>query len=157
MFYTYFSEIVYVHAPLKEHRVKNIKQPEWLEILPSIEVRDYYKKDGDEVIALLLHKSGSTDGSYNYRPISILSFLSKIIERHVHDHILKHLSEHYLLYEYQSGFCAQHSFEAALLQMTDTWLKAIDDNRLVGTIFLDLQKAFDVVDHSILVKKTGSI
>ena len=37
--------------------------------------------------------------------------------------------------------------------MIDTWLKAIDDNRLVGTIFLDLQKAFDVVDHSILVKK----
>ena len=38
------------------------------------------------------------------------------------------------------------------LQMIDTWLKAIDDNRLVDTIFLDLQKAFDVVDHSILVK-----
>ena len=73
------------------------------------------------------------------------------------DHIYKHLSEHILLYEYQSGFRPQHSCEAALLQMIDTWLKDIDNNRLVGTIFLDLQKAFDVVDHSILVKRTGCI
>ena len=108
-----------------------------------------------EARVLPLHKSGLTDDPYNYRPISILSVLSKIIERHVHDQIYKHLSEHNLLYEYQSGFRPQHSCEAALLQMIDTWLKAIDDNQLVGTIFLDLQKAFDVVDHSILVKKLG--
>ena len=79
---------------------------------------------------------------YNYRPISILSVLSKTIEHNLFD-------------EYQSGFRPQHSCEAALLQMIDTWLKAIDDNRLMGTIFLDLQEAFDVVDHSILLKKLG--
>ena len=68
-----------------------------------------------EARVLPLHKSGLTDDPYNYRPISILSVLSKIIERHVHDHIYKHLPEHNLLYEYQSGFCPQHSCEAALL------------------------------------------
>ena len=48
MFYTYFDNIVDIHAPVKGHRVKNIKQPEWLsqEILQSIEMRDYYKKHG---------------------------------------------------------------------------------------------------------------
>ena len=51
-----------------------------------------------EARVLPLHKSGLiTDDPYNYRPISILSVLSKIIERHVHDHIYKRLSEHYLL------------------------------------------------------------
>ena len=48
MFYTYFNNIVDIHAPLKEHRVKDIKQPEWLsqEILQSIEMRDYYNPAG---------------------------------------------------------------------------------------------------------------
>ena len=53
MFYTYFNNIVDIHAPPKEHRVKNIKQPEWLsqEILQSIEMSDYYEKHGDEALA----------------------------------------------------------------------------------------------------------
>ena len=70
-----------------------------------------------EARVLPLHKSGLTDDPYNYRPIFILSVLSKIFERHVHDHIYKHLSEHNLLYEYQSAFRPQHSCEAALLQV----------------------------------------
>ena len=114
-----------------------------------------YPDKWKEIRVLQLHKSGLTDDHYNYRPISILSILSKIVERHVHDHIYKHLAEHNLLCEYQSGFCPQHSCEASLLQMIDTWLKAIDDNRLEGTIFLYLRKAFDVVGHSILVKELG--
>ena len=106
-----------------------------------------------EAKVLPLHKSGDDDNPSNYRPISILPVLSKIIERHVHNHLYKYLDEYNLIYEFQSGFRPKHSCETALLRTINTWLKAIDESKIVGAIFLDLQKAFDVVNHEILLDK----
>jgi hypothetical protein len=58
-----------------------------------------------------------------------------------------------LLHESQSGFRHQHSCQTALTDLIDRWLKCMDDGNLIGTIFLDLKKAFDTVDHFILCRK----
>ena len=67
--------------------------------------------------------------------------------------IKSYLNKYDLLYERQSGFRANHSCETALTAIDDDWLTAIDNNEIVGTVLLDLSKAFDLVSHSLLLEK----
>ena len=100
-----------------------------------------------------IFKSGSRLDISNYRPISILPVASKILEKHVHKALCEYLETHKLLKAAQSGFRAIHSCETALLKVTDSWMKVMDEGNLVGSIFLDLRKAFDLVDHNSLLRK----
>ena len=99
-----------------------------------------------------LHKGGPTNDLNNFRPISILPVLSKLFEKHVHESLLSFLEQYKLLYSTQSGFRPSHSCETALLYMTDKLLKALDRGELVGVVLVDFRKAFDLVDHEILLK-----
>ena len=87
------------------------------------------------------------------RPISLLPVLSKPLERYIHKHMYNYLNSHQLLHQYQSGFRPLHSCHTALVRLTDTWLKAIDRRELIGTVFLDFKKAFDLVNHRTLLLK----
>jgi hypothetical protein len=89
----------------------------------------------------------------DFRPISLLSVLSKPLEKHVHKHLSAFLEEHNLLYIYQSGFRKHHSCQTALSALCDTWLDNINKLKLTGAVFLDLRKAFDLIDHEILIQK----
>ncbi|MCG8032729.1 MAG: hypothetical protein JAY75_14385 [Candidatus Thiodiazotropha taylori] len=100
-----------------------------------------------------IHKTGSKDDVNNYRPISILPTLSKIIEKWIQKKLMTFLDKHSLLHKHQSGFRAGHSTESALIRMTDEWLKAINDGKLIGSVMIDFRKAFDLVDHELLLKK----
>ena len=100
-----------------------------------------------------LHKNGPHEEVNNYRPISILPVLSKVIEKHVHESLSDFLNQHELLHKTQSGFRAQHSCETALVNMIDLWLNAIDDSKMIGVVLVDFKKAFDLVDHQILLNK----
>jgi hypothetical protein len=100
-----------------------------------------------------IHKSGDLNTLSNYRPISVLPLLSKIIEKHVHTHLYKYLTDHNLLHSAQSGFRANHSCESALTRLVDMWSKAINNNQMNGVVLLDLRKAFDLVDHKVLLDK----
>ena len=89
----------------------------------------------------------------DYRPISILSILSKPLERHIHKNMLNFFENFKLFHPYQSGFRENHSCQTAITRLTDTWLSALNQRQMVGTVFLDLSKAFDLVNHTILMKK----
>jgi hypothetical protein len=100
-----------------------------------------------------IHKSGPKSVKGNYRPISVLPVMSLIFERHVSTCLRNYLESNNLLYQRQSGFREHHSCQSALTLLLDDWIAAIDNNEIVGSVFIDLSKAFDLVDHTILLKK----
>ena len=100
-----------------------------------------------------LFKTGDKDSVNNYRPISILPTLSKIIEKWIVTHFMSYLNKYQLLHKNQSGFRKNHSTESALILMTDTWLKAVNEGKLVGYAMIDFRKAFDLVDNKLLLNK----
>ncbi len=89
----------------------------------------------------------------NYRPISVLPVISKLLEREVHNQLIKYLREHKILSPYQYGFRKLHSTEFATLAFADTIRRNIDNGLMTGAVFLDFKKAFDSVDHSLLLDK----
>ena len=78
-------------------------------------------------------------------------FFQKIIERHVYDSLFHYWRLHKLIYEGQPGFRANYSTETALIKITDMLLKNIDMNQINGLLLVDYRKAYDLVDHSILL------
>ena len=96
-------------------------------------------------------KKGKKEDLDNYRPISILCTLSKIIERHVHKHLYAFLSRYRLLHPSQSGFRKYYSCETSLTHLLNNWINALDKGNVVGCITIDIRKAFDVFNFEILL------
>ncbi len=105
---------------------------------------------------LPLFKSGPAMETNNYRPIFILPILSKLLKRFVHNSFSEYLEEHNLLSIAQSSFKRLHSTVTSLLHVTDRWLMNLDKGLVTGVVFIDLRKAFDTVDVSILLTKLPS-
>lgn len=100
-----------------------------------------------------IHKTGKNNVFTNYRPISILPVISKIVERIMHDQIFDYFTEHNLLYAHQYGFRSGHSTEHASLELVDKIVSHLYNRDKTIGIFMDLSKAFDLVDHKILLEK----
>ena len=103
-------------------------------------------------IKLLFQKGSKTDPQ-NYRPISLLPILLKIIERIIHDQKQEYLSKNRILYRFQSGFQKNYCTNTCLGHLTDKITTRFEKGRFTGIILIDLQKAFDITDHQILIKK----
>ena len=99
-----------------------------------------------------LFKGGDPE-NVNYRPISVLPVLTKVIERHVHDSLYSYLCVNNLIYSKQSGFRKRHGTETAFIGIIDELLFNLDSDRVSGMILIDYCKTFDMVDHSILLQK----
>ena len=89
----------------------------------------------------------------NHRPISLLPILSKILEKIVHKQLYSYLSIHDILYQSQYGFRESHSTVHAVSEFVSNVLQAFDENKMTLSVFLDLSKAFDTIDHSIMISK----
>ena len=100
-----------------------------------------------------IYKKSSKTDEGNYRPVSVLSIVSKIMERVVYNQVEAYLGENSLLYDLQSGFRPGYSTDSCLIYMTDYIRKEMDKGNYTGMVLLDLQKAFDTVNHEILLYK----
>ena len=98
-------------------------------------------------------EKGSDLEHVNYRPISLLSNINKIVEKLMHERLYSFLEKNKCIYDLQFGFRKSHSTTHALLDLTEDIRKAIDNNSFSVGVFIDLQKAFDTVDHKILLRK----
>ena len=109
--------------------------------LKLAEIIPIYKNKGDPHLVV------------NYRPISLLSNINKIFEKLVHERLYCFLEMHECIYELQFGFRTKHSTNHALISLTEMVRNALDNSNFACGIFVDFQKAFDTVDHGILIQK----
>ena len=100
-----------------------------------------------------IHKKNDNHCFENYRPISILPSVSKVFERIIHDQIYQYFTTSKLFYTSQYGFRTLHSTEFATLELLDRIILYMDKNKQPINIYMDLSKAFDTLDHTILLKK----
>ena len=100
-----------------------------------------------------IFKKGDKSILSNYSPISALPFFPKILERVIYNRRYTYLADNKILFNKQFGFKAGHSTGYALLDLIDQVSDSLNDKSYFVGIFIDLSKAFDTVDHKILLKK----
>ena len=104
-----------------------------------------------------IHKEGSKSDPANYRPITILNTPSKLLERIIHNQLNDYLKSNNILDDEQSGFRNGHSTATCMISILNGIYENMEKGGGSGVIFLDLKKAFDTVDHNILLNKLKNI
>ena len=112
-----------------------------------------YPNDWKAAKVTPLLKKGIKSDPNNYRPISVIPVVSKVFEKIVYNQLYHYLDSNKSLLGCQSGFRSLHSTLTALLEATDAWSVNIDNGFLNGVVFIDLTKAFDTIDHKIILRK----
>ena len=100
-----------------------------------------------------IFKAGERNSFTNYRPVSLLPQFSKILEKLFHSRLENFLDKNTILNENQYGFRTKRSTALALMQLTEELTTAIDNRKISIGVFVDLKKAFDTIDHDILINK----
>ena len=130
-----------IAVPLVDITNLSFENGKYFDNLKIAKVIPTFKEKGSELL------------SSNYRPISLLSNINKIIEKLMHERLYDFLTKHNCIYELQFGFRKKHSTIHALMKLTDNIRHSLDNGSFSCGIFIDLQKAFDTVDHNILLAK----
>ena len=100
-----------------------------------------------------LYKSGDVSAISNYRPVSILSTFSKLFEKIMHSRLIEYIDSHNILNNAQFGFRKKHSTISALIVLLDRILTGFNNGDITLGVYLDFSKAFDTINHSILLSK----
>ncbi len=98
-------------------------------------------------------KANENNEFKNYRPISVLTCFSKLLEKLMYKRLIKFIEKNRMLTHHQYGFRENRSTELAIIELTSELTKAIDNGEFTIGIFLDLSKAFDTINHRILIQK----
>jgi len=112
-----------------------------------------FPSEWKEVIVIPISKVRKTKRIEEFRPINKLPIYEKILEILVHNQLVNYLEDNNLLEECQSGFRAGHSCETAIQWVISSWKKNIGQGMMIEVVFLDLRRAFELVDRNILLKK----
>jgi len=100
-----------------------------------------------------VHKKGVFTDPSNYRPISVVTSFAKVLEMALYERMAEYISYNSIMTDQQFGFRKGYSTDEAIFKLVYEVLNALNDKSKVGSIFLDLEKAFDSVNHSLLIKK----
>ena len=112
-----------------------------------------FPEDLKNAIVSPIYKNGDKSDCSNYRPISVLSTIAKILEKIAYNQLTPYINENNILTNNQFGFRKSHSTTTSLLKSTNKWFLNIEKGLINGVLFLDLRKAFDTFDHKILTDK----
>ena len=134
------SVLNYIEGPLTYVCNLSLNEGIFPDILKIANVIPLYKKD-DPVFF------------NNYRPVSLLCSLSKVLEKLMYNRVISFLDDNNILFKYQFGFRKSHSTYLALTILMDKLIKSIENGDHVVGVYLDFSKAFDTVNHTILLTK----
>jgi len=105
-------------------------------------------------VILPVHKKDDRSDKKNYRPISILSALSKVFERIFHTQMTNYINS--ILSQYVSAYRKHYSCQHVLIRLIENWKRDIDEGQVVGAVLMDLSKAFDCIPHDLLIAKLSA-
>ena len=110
-----------------------------------------FPDDTKNPMVTLLHKKNSTLDKANFRPVSILPAISKIYERSINEQLTSYFNQHFNIY--LSAFRPGYGCQSTLLRIIKDWKQALDENKYIAAILMDLSKAFDCLPHDLLLLK----
>ena len=110
-----------------------------------------YSEDAKTALVRPIYKKDDRDQIKNYRPVSLLNGFSKIYERFLHDSLSKFTDN--IFSKFISAYRKSYSSNHVLMRLIDDWKASLDNKKLVGTILMDLSKAFDCIPHDLLIAK----
>ena len=136
------EEIVSEKIITEDQAVAEVFNKFFINIVPNLKISTDHGYDNDFI---------ATDDQVNYRPVGILSNISKIYERYIYDQIQLFFDS--VLSKYQCGFCRGYNAQHCLVSLIEKWKKSVDNGGAFGALLTDLSKAFDCLPHELFIAK----
>ncbi len=139
-----------------KHTAASISTPLHIIFSSSLESNEVPEDWKRARISSIYKNKGSRKLAGNYRPVSLTSIVCKTLESLIRDFVMRYMRENNLFSNQQYGFLPGRSISLQLLEVLDKWSEALDNRYSIDTIYMDFQKAFDVVPHRRLIAKLSS-